>query len=297
MTPAELNGDGPRVVAVGGGHGLAATLRAVRQYTSNVTAIVATADDGGSSGRLRDQLGSIPPGDLRRCLVALADPSSLWSRTFEHRFSVGELAGHAFGNLLIAGLADASGDVVQALDAIASLMGCVGRVLPATIDSVVLEADTANGHVVGQVAIMKTGRIQAVMLAPTTARTHPDAVAAIENADQLIIGPGSLYTSVLAAAIVPDIRAAIARSTARRIYVCNLEPHVPETEGYTVADHADALIRHGIAIDQVLVSVPASFERGLVTIPVVEFDVARPNRISHDSEKLASVLSRLIRIA
>ena len=294
---AAENTGGPRVVAIGGGHGLAATLRAVRQYTSNVTAIVATADDGGSSGRLREQLGAIPPGDLRRCLVALADPNSLWSRTFEHRFSTGELAGHAFGNLLIAGLADASGDIVQAIDTVVDLMGCVGRVLPATVDAVVLEASTNRGHVVGQVAVMKAGKIDTVSLNPQTARTHPDAISAIRHADQIIIGPGSLFTSVLAAAVVPEIRNAIACSEARKIYVCNLEPQAPETEGFTVADHTDALARHGIAVDQVLVSVPCSMQRGHVTIPVVEFDVARPNRISHDSEKLASVLRRLTRIA
>ncbi len=284
---------GPAAVAIGGGHGLAATLRAVRRYTSDITAIVATADDGGSSGRLRADIGVIPPGDLRRCLVALADPESLWTRTFEHRFAKGEIGGHAFGNLLIAGLADASGDIVRALDEIGRLMGCIGRVLPATTEVVTLEAATRHGVVVGQVAVMSSHDITEITLSPVSARVHPDVLTSIARADQIILGPGSLFTSVLSAATVPAIREAIRVAHGKRIYICNLLPQAPETAGFSVADHTNALARHGIAIDQVIVSVPSEMERGEVTVPIVEFDVARPNRQSHDSEKLSAVLCRL----
>lgn len=295
MTSSEylLKESGPRVVAIGGGHGLAATLRSARKYASEITAVVSIADDGGSSGRLRDALGSAPPGDLRRCLVALSDPTSLWGRTFEHRFASGELEGHAFGNLLIAGLADAAGDLVVALDEIGRVLGCVGRVLPASNDPVVLTAQTPGGDVHGQVAVMRTERIAQVSVSPSTAGAPREVIAAIERADQVILGPGSLYTSVLAAAIVPGVREAIANTSALRIYVCNLAPQIPETSDYTVADHAAALSAHGIAVDQVVVSVPSRMALGHVSIAVVEFDVARPNRLAHDSEKLASVLARL----
>jgi len=187
---------GPSVVAIGGGHGLAATLRAVSHYTDRVTAIVSVADDGGSSGRLRELLHIIPPGDLRKCLVALAEPGSLLASTFEYRFSGEDLGGHALGNLILAGLIDETGDPVTALEEAGRLLGVKGRVLPSTVEPVVLKAEADCGHVAGQVAVMATDNIRKVSLVPSDPEAPAQAVAALEGADQIILGPGSLFTSV-----------------------------------------------------------------------------------------------------
>ncbi len=172
-------GGGPRVVAIGGGHGLAATLRAVRTYTDRVTAVVAVADDGGSSGRLRELLHIIPPGDLRKCLIALAEPGSLLANAFDYRFGEEELAGHALGNLLLAGLMDACGDAVAALDEAGRLLGVRGRVLPSSTEPVVLKADAAGGEVTGQVAVNGTDRILRVSLVPSDPPAPPAALDAL----------------------------------------------------------------------------------------------------------------------
>jgi uncharacterized cofD-like protein len=198
-----------RVVAMGGGHGTAVTLRAVRRYAGQVTAVVSVADDGGSTGRLRQQLDVVALGDMRKCLVALADPSSVLARAFEHRFDTtadsGDLAGHALGNLVLAGLIDATGDLVAGIDAAADLLGAVGRVLPATTQKVTLKAEADRGEVNGQVAVSRAGRIHRVSLVPGGSSPPPEATAALREADQVVIGPGSLYTSVLAAVAVPGI--------------------------------------------------------------------------------------------
>ena len=242
----------PKVVALGGGHGLAATLRAVRTYTDDVTAIVSVADDGGSSGRLRELLQMIPPGDLRKCLVALAEPGSPLAAAFEYRFTDEELEGHSLGNLILAGLIDGAPDPVAALDEACRLLGVRGRVLPATIDPVVLKADTADGSVAGQVAVMGTDNIRTVSLVPADPAPPADAVTALDGADQIILGPGSLFTSVLAAAVVPDILAAINRAGAPKVYVCNLRPQIPETESFDIGMHVDALVAHGVHVDIVV---------------------------------------------
>ena len=188
-------GGGPRVVAVGGGHGLAASISAVRRYAGDVTAIVSVADDGGSSGRLREALGISPPGDLRRCLVAMGDPDSLWARAFEHRFDAGELEGHSLGNVVIAGLSATTGDFLAALEEAARLVGVGpgGRVLPATAHPVVLEAEGESGTVRGQLAVATgtaAGRIKRVSILPADAGTPPAALAAVAEADQVVVGPG-----------------------------------------------------------------------------------------------------------
>ncbi len=231
---AALTPGGPRVVALGGGHGLAATLTAVRSYASQVTAVVSVADDGGSSGRLRQAFGIPAPGDLRRCLVALGDPTSPWTGFFEHRFDAGELEGHALGNLVIAGLASATGDFAAALEEAGRLVGCAGRVLPASTVPVVLKADADGGPVEGQVNVSSAGRISAVSLVPPDAPAPPAALKAIATADQVVLGPGSLFTSVLAAAIVPEVTEALAATSAQTVYVCNLRPQLPETDDFDV---------------------------------------------------------------
>jgi len=285
--------DGRRVVAIGGGHGLAATLRAVSSYTEQVTAIVSVADDGGSSGRLREMLHIVAPGDLRKCLVALAEPGSPLARAFDIRFADDELAGHSLGNLILAGLMEGSTGPVEALDEACRLLGVRGRVLPATTEPVVLKAETECGSVAGQVAVMATDDIRHISLVPSDPRAPAEAIEALRRADQIILGPGSLFTSVLAAVAVPEIREGIAGSPAAKVYVCNLRPQEPETASYDVSMHVAALVDHGILVDQVLCDSTA-MEVGPCPVPVVEARLARPNGKAHDPGKLASALSDLL---
>ncbi|HUR48297.1 MAG TPA: uridine diphosphate-N-acetylglucosamine-binding protein YvcK [Acidimicrobiales bacterium] len=273
-------GEGPRVVAIGGGHGLAATLRAARSYASEVTAVVSVADDGGSSGRLRAALGIPAPGDLRRCLVALAEADDgLWARAFEHRFDSGELQGHALGNLVIAGLAATTGSFVAALAEAGRMVGATGRVLPATESPVVLKADSYDGEVEGQLAVSQHGRIQRVAVVPPDAPATPESVAAVEAADQIVLGPGSLYTSVLAALVVRDLGAAVAKARDKVVYVANLRPQEPETSGYGLDEHVAALRAHGI-------------DPGAVIPPEGMSDASG---VGHDPEALAVALRGLVR--
>ncbi len=241
---------GPTVVVLGGGHGLASTIRAVRRYAGRVTAVVSVADDGGSSGRLRQIAGIPAPGDLRRCLVAMASETSLWAPAFEYRFPSGDLEGHALGNLIIAGLANVTGDFTSALEIAGGMVEAVGRVLPATAIPVVLKADVSGTEVVGQVNVSQAwGAISAVSVVPPDASVPDDVVSAILDADQVVIGPGSLFTSVLAVCVVPGILAALNARTGGRVYVCNLRPQLPETAGFDDADHLQTVLAHGIPID------------------------------------------------
>jgi uncharacterized cofD-like protein len=282
---------GPAVVALGGGHGLSATLRAARRYAGEITAVVSVADDGGSSGRLRSAFGIPAPGDLRRCLVALAD-DSLWAAVFEHRFDAGELEGHAFGNLLIAALADYTGDFEVALHETGRLLGLEGRVFPATREPVVLKAEVEGASVEGQVAVSNAGRISGISVIPPDARTPEGVLEAIATADQIVVGPGSLFTSVLAVVAVPAIREALTAAPGRKVYVCNLRPQVPETAGFDVADHVAALADHGLAVDVVLCH-PGALPMGDVDVVYVEEAVAAPDLSEHDPALLAVALSRL----
>jgi uncharacterized cofD-like protein len=291
LTDRDGDGKPPRVVALGGGHGLATTLQAVRSYAGQLTAVVSVADDGGSSGRLRQIAGIPAPGDLRRCLVALAPESSMWAPAFEYRFPSGDLEGHALGNLIIAGLANFTGDFGQALDMAAGLLETQGRVLPATTQPVTLKADVAGRLVVGQVNVATTaGAITEVAVVPPDAPVSEEVLDAIATADQVVIGPGSLYTSVLAVCVVPAIRQAINNRTHGRIYVCNLRPQLPETDGFGVDEHVRAIQDHGIHVDTVV----APARRGATTgHRTVVADLARPDGTGHDPIKLAAVLRSL----
>lgn len=301
MTGGAPAAGGPRVVAVGGGHGLAASIAAVRRYAGHVTAVVSVADDGGSSGRLREALGISPPGDLRRCLVAMGDPDSLWSRAFEHRFDAGDLEGHSLGNVVIAGLSAVTGDFLSALREAGRLVGvgASGQVLPATATPVVLEAEGENATVRGQLAVAtdrSAGRIKRVSITPRDAASPPAVVEAVGRADQVVLGPGSLFTSVLAALAAPALAEALAATSAQRVYVCNLGPQEPETLGYDAAGHVEALLAHGVAIDAVLCDPrfrPADEAR--LPVPVHTRDVARDDGRGHDPARLGDALADLLR--
>jgi uncharacterized cofD-like protein len=286
---------GPRVVAVGGGHGLAASLRAARLYAGEITGIVSVADDGGSSGRLRRQMGIVPPGDLRKCLVALADDHALLAQIFEHRFEseADELTGHALGNLILAELMAAAGDVQQGLDEAARLLGAHGRVVPAASEPVVLKASSDQGDIEGQTAVMGTTHIQQVSVIPADAVAPAAALMALAEADQIVIGPGSLFTSVLAALAVPGIAQAIRAASGRTLYVANLRPQPAETEGFDVADHAAALVAHGVVVDTVVADTTA-IALGPLAVPVVEGPLAKANGLAHDPVKLAAALAGLV---
>jgi uncharacterized cofD-like protein len=301
----------PQVVAVGGGHGLAATIRAARRYAGRTTAVVATADDGGSTGRLREAMALPAPGDVRHCLVAMAaddsgDGAAPLVDALEYRFEGTDVAGHALGNLLLAGLAAVTGDFVAAVEEASRLVGLdpdVARVLPATAEPVVLRAGVAGvpgAELTGQVAISRAGGIDRVAVDPGGARAPEAAVNALLDADQIVLGPGSLFTSVLAAAVVGDVRHGLANSRGRLVYVCNLRAEGIETFGYDVAQHVSALRRHGIEPDVVVTQaggLPLGDLGEAATgagIEVVQADVAGPSGLAHDSAKLAAVLSELL---
>jgi uncharacterized cofD-like protein len=286
------------VVAIGGGHGLAATLAAVRQYTDDVTAVVAVADDGGSTGRLRHAVDLPALGDLRKALVALAAPESQLAAAMHHRFGAGDIVGHAFGNLLIAALAESGEGLIPALDEIGRLNGSVGRVLPATEEPVVLHAVTEDGvEVIGQVRIMRTPAVERVSLVPARPAAPPSALAAIAAADQIVLGPGSLYTSVLAATAVPEVRDAVEAAPGRLVYVCNLRPQEGETEGYDLAGHITALARHGIHPDVVLYDPDLMGDGTPDPTPdptAVPAKLAGANGLAHDAGLLGKALADLV---
>jgi uncharacterized cofD-like protein len=285
---------GPTVVAVGGGHGTAVTLRAALVYGGKVTGVVSVADDGGSSGRLRELLDVVAVGDLRKCLVAVAEPGSALAAAFERRFTEGELAGHPLGNLLLAGLIGTLGDLEAAVDEAGRLLGARGRVLPATTASVVLCATGVGGSVRGQVAVGSHSLIERVELVGDDVRAPATVIEALLEADQIAIGPGSLFTSVLAAASVPGVTEAMHESRAQRVYVCNLRPQLPETEGFTVADHVDALTRHGVPVDLVIVDHDAPMSPGELGVDCLGAPLLGRNRLVHDPDLLAAALDHAL---
>lgn len=289
-----MNGTRPSVVAIGGGHGTAVTLRAARCYAGTLTGVVSVADDGGSSGRLRELLNVVAVGDIRKCLVAVAQEDSALAVAFDRRFDEGELAGHALGNLILAGLIDATGDLVLGVREAATLLGVCGDILPATTERVVLKAEAAEGTVAGQVAVMGTGDIRTVSLVPGDAQPPPLAVERIAEADQIVIGPGSLFTSVLAAVAVRGITEAVASSGAQVVYVCNLRPQVPETQGFDVAAHVAALARHDVDVDVVLCDSIQGMDVGVTDVSVVDVPLTGDNTLVHSPAKLAQALSGLL---
>lgn len=251
--------NGPAITVIGGGHGLSVLLRGIKTATSNVTAVVTVADDGGSSGRLREDLGIIPPGDLRNCLVALADTEPLMEKLFQHRFEgKGSLAGHSFGNLFIAAMTEVTGDVEQALKESSKVLAVKGRVLPASREHVRLDAIMEDGSIVeGESQIPEAGKkIKRVRLFPQKVHPVESALEALRAADVIILGPGSLYTSVMPNILVEGVPEILKKSKAIKIYICNVMTQPGETDDYTVSMHVKAIIDHGGKgiVDYVLVN-------------------------------------------
>ncbi len=243
---------GPRVVAIGGGHGLASLLRGLKDHTRNLTAIVTVADDGGSSGRLRESLGILPPGDIRNCLAALSNDEDMLTRLFQYRFS-GEpgLDGHSFGNLFITALSDITGSFEEAVAESGRVLSVSGRVLPSTLHDVKLVADVQLPEVVHQVRVegesripIVSGQVRRVWLEPNNAPAFPPVIRAILNAEMIVIGPGSLYTSILPNLLVHDLMAAVHASRAIKVYICNIATQTGETDSYSCYDHVRALEEH-----------------------------------------------------
>ena len=240
----------PRVVAIGGGHGLSAMLRGLKRYSKNLTAIVTVADDGGGSGVLREDLGMLPPGDIRNCIMALANTEPTMEQLLNYRFSEGSLAGQSFGNLFLAAMNGISGSFDEAVHRMGDVLAITGRVLPVTNQNVHLEAEFDNGsRVLGESKIfyakkINDCRIRQVRLIPEHPTPLPESLQAIADADMIILGPGSLYTSIIPNFLVDGISEAIAASKALRVYVMNIMTQDGETDGYTGEDHVQAILEH-----------------------------------------------------
>ncbi|MBI4744802.1 MAG: YvcK family protein [Actinobacteria bacterium] len=311
----------PAVVALGGGTGLPIVLKALKSYTEDITAIVTVADDGGSSGVLRREMGILPPGDIRNCLVALSDDELLMGQLFQYRFQQGEgLAGHCFGNLFIAALTDITGDFVKAILESSHILDIKGRVLPSTTENVILCAELdGGGEIEGQYKIAKTEHrpIKRVYIKPENAKALPEAVEAIYRADQIIIGPGSLYTSIMPNLLISDIKNAVCNSKAKKIYICNAMTQHGETNDYTAVNHIEVLSSYlnRKALDTVIINdsdIPeemlSEYKREGASQVFVEFNQLRrfdlelvmadvinikKNTVRHSSEKLENVLKKV----
>lgn len=300
MSPRAPVLSGARVVAIGGGHGLAMTLLAVAPWSARLTAVVSTADDGGSSGRIRECWDVPALGDLRRCLAALAGADGVWGRLLERRFDAGEMHGHPVGNLVLLGLTEELGDLQAACDELGRVAGIDRervRVVPVTDATVELRGRTLNGETVsGQVAVAQAEDVREVWVHPEATRASPSAMEAIDTADLVVLGPGSLYTSVLAASVVGDVRRALADAPGRIVYVANLRAD-GETTGYDVGRHVAALRRHGIH-PEVVVAQRDGLAPGDVAadrdVELVLADVARSDGLVHDPEALGKVLAALL---
>ena len=309
---------GPKIVAIGGGHGMAMLLRGLKNFTYNLTAVVTVADDGGSSGKLRRTLGILPPGDIRNCLAALSQDEALLTQLFQYRFPGGEsgLEGHTFGNLLIYALSEIMGSFEEAVAESGRVLSVHGRVLPATLHDVKLVADVALPFAVSEVRIEGEskipdfpGKVNRIWLEPNSPPAYPEVIRALLSADLIIIGPGSLFTSVLPNLLVPDIASAIRASRALKIYVCNVTTQPGETDGYSCGDHVRVLTDHaGEELFDILlvntrqdvalperhewVSVEEELEMEYAVYKAELVDVDHPTR--HHGEILSKVLMDLL---
>ncbi len=315
---------GAKIVAIGGGTGLSTMLRGLKYYTSNVTAVVTVADDGGGSGDLRDDLGILPPGDIRNCILALADTEPLMEDLLQYRFTEGKLKNQSFGNLFLAAMDGISNNFEEAVQKMSSVLAVTGKVMPVTLDNIVLKAKLKNGSIVEgesnipKEAIASGTSIEKVFIEPRNAKALKEAVEAIEEADAIILGPGSLYTSVIPNLLIKDITNAIQKSDAIKLYVSNIMTQNGETDGYDVGDHLRAIIKHtsqGI-VDYAVVNVGKIGDeleekyrengselvkyneenvKGL-DVNVIEGDFVKVSNglVRHNSEKLAAILIETI---
>ena len=251
---------GPKIVAIGGGTGLSTLLKGIKKLSNNITAVVTVGDDGGSSGRLREEMGVLPPGDIRNCIAALADAEDLVTKLFQYRFKTGEgLEGHSFGNLFLTALCSITGDMLRAVKESSKVLNIRGRVLPSTLDDMRLIAQMDTGEIVkGESNIPEAeGKITRLYCEPEDCKTLPEIILAIQDADLIIMGPGSLYTSIIPNLLIKDISEAISKSKAKKIYVCNVMTQPGETDGFSVSDHLYTLMEHAKVphlIDAVLVN-------------------------------------------
>ena len=310
LEPLLLDPTGPTVVAIGGGHGLAAALEAIQTYAGSISALVTVADDGGSSGRLTS-LGIPPPGDVRRCLLALTPEPSLWSELFAHRFDTGDVSDHSLGNLILAALTDLFGDFPSAVDTAGRMLGALGEVVPVADQPVTLAAVIDGARVEGQAAITaSSGHISEIGIDPSDTMASRRALAAVSSADQIVFGPGSLYTSVISALKVAMLAEAVMETRAQRVFVLNLVTQDGETLGMSGAEHLAALSKHvGVAgpgylvahegpldvppgHDPVRIAAAEAAEHGweLVAADIADEWSDWP---AHDPFKLALVLERL----
>jgi uncharacterized cofD-like protein len=308
-----LRGRGPRIVAIGGGTGLSSLLRGLKTYTSNLSVIVTVADDGGSSGRLREEYRILPPGDFRQCLIALADAEPLMKQLFDHRFKEGSLDGHSFGNLFIMAMADVTGNFEHALRESGKILAVKGTILPSTLEDVTLVASINGGMVAGESKIpMQNSPISRVFLKPDGPQINPEAAQAILSAELIIVGPGSLYTSIMPNLLVEGMVEAIKASPALKVYICNLAAQRGETDGYGVDDYLRVIREHVGAdlFDFVLVNTnlshaPTGGQSQVVfrsadsnKHPEVRFIAADVVNVKlpshHDPEKLARTIMRKV---
>ncbi len=316
---------GPKIVVIGGGTGLSTMLRGLKYYTTNITAIVTVADDGGGSGDLREDLGMLPPGDIRNCILALADTEPLMEELLQYRFKDGRLKNQSFGNLFLAAMDGISSNFEEAVHKMSSVLAVTGKVMPVTLDNVILKAKLKNGAIVEgesnipEEAIKRHTAIDKVFIEPKGARALKEAVDAILEADAIILGPGSLYTSVIPNLLVKDIADSVKKTNAVKLYVSNIMTQQGETDGYGVEDHIKAIFKHagGGIVDYVvmnigkiddkledkykeetshLVKITDDEELKKLNVNVIEGDFIKIKNglIRHNSEKLASILIETI---
>ena len=314
----------PRIVAIGGGHGLSTMLRGLKRHTRRITAIVSVADDGGGSGMLREDLGMLPPGDIRNCILSLSNAEPTMERLLNYRFTEGSLAGQSFGNLFLAAMNNISGSFDEAVHRMGDVLNITGKVLPVTNSNVYLEAEFENGRrCLGESKIFyekkrNDCRIRQVRLVPEDPEALPESLEAIRQADLVLLGPGSLYTSIIPNFLVKGISEAVASSRARKLLIMNIMTQDGETEGYTGADHVRAILRHGLpgVVDMVIANNRAVHEDVLIPyrqegvgpidlareeieamgIAVREYPLAIGDRyVRHDSERLAEAILEVYR--
>jgi uncharacterized cofD-like protein len=312
--------DNPRIVLIGGGTGQSVLLKGLKKFTSNLTAVVTVSDDGGSSGRLRNELGVLPPGDIRNCLVALAETETLMDEIFQHRFQQGEgITGHNLGNLLLVAMTEITGDFVSAIKEVSKVLAVRGKVLPSTLEKVVLEARMKDGQtIIGETAIRNyPAAIDQIYLMPEECLPVPATITAIMEADAIILGPGSLYTSIIPNLLVKGVREALIASTAVKIYISNIMTEQGETDDFSVADHLqvimdcigqpwlDYIIINNGPIDEMRLqryrkeqAVPVAGSYQEIAdwgIRVIEQDLVADNQVAwHDSDKMARIIMELI---